>query len=68
MTVVAGNAEPTSRPLMQAAFNGFFKDLHAMSVNELTAAGTVLSKITSNMKCQGSELCGSSFAVPAAQE
>lgn len=44
MAVIAGNAELASRPLMQAAFNGFFKDLFAMSINELIAAGTVFSE------------------------
>ena len=46
MVVIAGNVELAGRPLMQAAFNGFFKDLFAMSINELIAAGTVLSKGT----------------------
>jgi len=46
MAVIAGNAELASRPLMQAAFNGFFKDLFSMSINELIAAGTVLSEST----------------------
>ena len=46
MAVIAGNAELASRPLMQAAFNGFFKDLFSISINELTAAGTVLSEST----------------------
>ena len=46
MAVIAGNAELAGRPLMQAAFNGFFKDLFAVSINELSAAGTVLSKGT----------------------
>ena len=42
MAVIAGNAELAGRPLMQAAFNGFFKDLFAMSINELTAKGIIL--------------------------
>jgi hypothetical protein len=46
MAVIAGNAELAGRPLMQAAFNGFFKDLFSMSINELTAAGTILSDST----------------------
>ena len=46
MAVIAGNAELASRPLMQAAFNGFFKDLFSVSINELIAAGTVLSEST----------------------
>ena len=46
MAVIAGNAELAGRPLMQAAFNGFFKDLFAVSINELKAAGTVLSEST----------------------
>jgi hypothetical protein len=46
MAVIAGNAELASRPLMQAAFNGFFKDLFSISINELIAAGTVLSEST----------------------
>ena len=40
--LVAGNPELAGRPLMQAAFNGFFKDLFAMSINELTAKGIIL--------------------------
>ena len=44
LAVIAGNAELAGRPLMQAAFNGFFKDLFAMSINELIAAGTVFSE------------------------
>ena len=44
--LVAGNPELAGRPLMQAAFNGFFKDLFAVSINELTEAGTVLSEST----------------------
>ena len=44
MAVIAANAELAGRPLMQAAFNGFFKDLFAMSTNELIAAGTVFSE------------------------
>ena len=46
MAVIAGNAQLASRPLMQAAFNGFFKDLFSVSINELIAAGTVLSEST----------------------
>ena len=46
MAVIAGNAELAGRPLMQAAFNGFFKDLFSISINELTAASTVLSEST----------------------
>ena len=46
MAVIAGNASLAGHPLMQAAFNGFFKDLFSMSINELTAAGTVLSEST----------------------
>ena len=43
MAVIAGNTELASRPLMQAAFNGFFKDLFLMSVNQLLAAGLISS-------------------------
>ena len=43
MAVIAGNAELAGRPLMQAAFNGFFKDLFLMSVNQLLAAGLISS-------------------------
>ena len=46
LAVIAGNAELAGRPLMQAAFNGFFKDLFSISINELTEAGTVLSEST----------------------
>ena len=46
MAVIAGNAELAGRPLMQAAFNGFFKDLFSISINELTAASTVMSEST----------------------
>jgi len=46
LAVMAGNAELAGRPLMQAAFNGFFKDLFAVSINELKVAGTVLSEST----------------------
>ena len=46
LAVIAGNAELAGRPLMQAAFNGFFKDLFAVSINELIAEGIVVSEST----------------------
>jgi len=46
--LVAGNSELAGHPLMEAAYNGFFKDIFLMSLNDLTAAGIVLSESTTS--------------------
>jgi len=44
MAVIKGNTELTDRPLMQAAFNGFFKDLFARAINKLSVRGFIMSE------------------------
>jgi hypothetical protein len=46
MAVIKGNAELTDRPLMQAAFNGFFKDLFAIAINKLRVGSFITREKT----------------------